>query len=550
MQAELKPSTDAPADILVIEVDGSQLPIHGDEPWKEAKVGLTYRQDAKTHRPVKSSARYVAVVGGQSEFAPLLEEALHIEDIDSAHTALPRRNPAFVANLVHGPSGDRVECPRMAKREHAIVIGGSMAGLLTAEVLSRHFQRVTLFERDSVEDTPQSRKGQPQTQHLHGLLAQGLVIIEDLFQGLSQELIAAGAVSGDMAEVMHWYQYGGHRLSFRSNLRNMTMTRPLLEQLVRRRVVANPKVTLAAQHDVVELLTTPDKARVVGVRVAAREPAEAKQTVEADWVVDTAGRGSRLPKWLEALGYVRPSETEVAAGIGYSTQQFKRDPAHTQLEMISPTAPAEKRGAFLFPVEGERWILTAGGYVGDHPPDDAAGLMNFVRGLPRPEIFDIVSRAQPLSDVVTYKFPVSLRRHYEKLERFPDGLLALGDALASLNPIYGQGMTLAAMEARTLGHCFGETPEPKPMWRKYFRAVAKIIDIPWSLAVVEDFRYPETKGEKPPLTDLINNYVAKVHKATQHDAVVYGQFLRVVNLMAPPTSLFSPGILVRVLARG
>ena len=274
------------------------------------------------------------------------------------------------------------------------------------------------------------------------------------------------------------------------------------------------------------------------------------EALEADLVVDASGRGSFTPKWLESFGYERPQETEVRSDIGYATREYRRAPEDanvTRIEMISPTAPHEKHGTFLFPIEGNRWIMTAGGYVGNHPPTSDAELLEFVRTLPAPDVYRVISNAEPLTEIVAYKYAASLRRHYEKLKRFPENLLVIGDAMASFNPIYGQGMTSAAMQTYALNDVLREHSSLQGLWRLYFKRVARVVDMPWQLTVGEDFRYPETKGVKPPLTDILNAYVDRVHKATQHDPVVYSQFLQVMNLMAPPASLMSPRILWRVL---
>ena len=438
------------------------------------------------------------------------------------------------------------------QRKHAIVIGGSLTGLLTARVLSNHFEKVTILERDPVHDMPESRKGQAQTRHLHGLLAQGLIIIKEYFPGIEQELIDGGAFVGDMGEFMHWYQYGGYRIHFKSNLVSMSMSRPFLEFHIRRRVLNLPNVTLIDSCAVNELVTNPDNDQILGVRVTKRSTENTPENINADLVVDASGRGSATPKWLESLGYARPQEIEVKARIGYTTREYRRrekDPSQVHIEMISPTAPFEKHGTFLFPIEDDRWIMTSGGYVGNHPPADEAGLLEFVRSLPAPDIFNIISKTEPLTEIITYKYPASLRRHYEKLTRFPEGYFVIGDAVASFNPIYGQGMTSAAMQTRVLDNVLRQHTNLSGIWRAYFKHVAKVVDIPWQLAVGEDFRYPETEGVKPPLTDFLNAYVEKVHKATQRDPVVYAQFLRVMNLMASPASLMSPGIMWRVLTR-
>jgi 2-polyprenyl-6-methoxyphenol hydroxylase-like FAD-dependent oxidoreductase len=431
-----------------------------------------------------------------------------------------------------------------------IVIGGSLTGLLTARVLSEYFEKVTILERDPIHNFPESRRGQAQTRHLHGLLPQGLLILKEYFPGIDDELAAGGALLGDLGERLHWYQYGGYRMKITSGLPSVSMSRPFLEFHIRRRVLELPNITLIDACAMEALVTSPNHKQVIGVRATKRTPENHSEILEADLVVDASGRGSATPKWLESLGYRRPLETEVKVRIGYATREYRRlekGPDRISVEMVSATAPAEKHGTFLFPIENDRWIMTAGGYIGDHPPADEAGLLEFVRSLPAPDIYNIIRDAEPMTEIITYKYPASLRRHYEKLKYFPEGLLVIGDALASFNPIYGQGMTSAAMQTKVLQQVLQQMPNLQGLWKPFFKQTAKVVAMPWQLAVGEDFRYPETEGKKPPFTDMINAYVEKVHKATQRDPVVYAQFLRVMSLMATPMSLMSPRIMWRVL---
>lgn len=431
-------------------------------------------------------------------------------------------------------------------RKHAIVIGASMAGLLAARVLSKHFEKVTVLERDPVQNQPESRKGQPQTQHIHALLAQGLTIIKEYFPGIDDELKAGGAFVGDTGQTVHWYQYGGFRKRFTSGLMGVTMSRPFLEYHVRRRLLALPNVTLIEQCAVNELLTNPEKTRVLGVNATRRAENNTPETIEADLVVDTSGRGSATPKWLESLGYERPPQGEVKINIGYSTQIYRRTDPDPSVEMISASAPAETGGVFLFPIEDDRWIMTAGGMAGVYPPADRAGLMEFVRKMPVPTIYDIVSQAEPIGEIITHRYPSSLRHDYHKLTRFPEGYLLMGDAVASFNPVYGQGMTSCAMQSRVLDETL-QQPDQQNLWKPYFKRLSRIVDLLWEMTVREDFRFPTTQGPKLPFTELINAFVVKAHQATQRDTVVYAQFIRVTNLMAPVSSLLTPEMLWRVL---
>ena len=435
--------------------------------------------------------------------------------------------------------------------KQAVVIGGSIAGLMTARVLSDHFAQVTILERDAVSLThPEARKGQPQARHLHGLLASGREVMTHYFPDLPQALVDNGAVVGDFGETMHWYMLGGYRKNFTMAVPSTTMSRPLLEHLIRVRVLALPNVTLRDNCGVRRLLTTADKKRITGVEIHQRGMAESTEQLFADLVIDCTGRGSRSPMWLADLGYEKPAVSEVKVNVGYATRVFRRTPADPRGKkwfLITPDAPRETRFGGVFPVEGERWICSLGGWLGDHAPLDNDSFLAFARSLPASDIYDIIADAEPLSDVVPHKFPASLRRHYEKLRCFPDGYLVLGDAISSFNPTYGQGMTSASLQAAELDKLLAKRKKLDGLAHLFFKRAARVIDIPWQLAVGEDFRFPETTGPKPPGTDLINRYVTKVHQATLHDEVVGMAFLRVMNLMAPPQSLFHPRILWRVL---
>ena len=441
----------------------------------------------------------------------------------------------------------------MAKLPHAVVIGGSMAGLLTARALSSHFVRVTLIERDEIHDAPESRKGQPQTHHVHGLLAHGTELLERLFPGLVAELAAEGAMVADMGESMRWYCQGGYRATLRYGRQGVIMSRPLLEWRVRRRVAALPNVTLRGGRGVVGLETTPDRGRVTGVRLAAQDGTA--ELLAADLVVDASGRGSPSPRWLAVLGYPAPPESQVRVNVGYATRVVERtadDPLNGKWVMVTPEAPRERRGGLAFPIEGGRWIVSLGGWYGDHPPTDADGFLAHARSLPAPEIADILTRCTPLSDIRPYKYSASLRRHYERLERFPEGYLVLGDAVCSFNPIYGQGMTSAAMQATALDALLTARAATgiDGIARPFFQQVAAVIDMPWQLAVGEDFRWPEADGPKPRAADLIHRYLDLVNRASHHDPAVSHAFLDVMNLLRPPASLFAPPILIRALLYG
>ena len=297
------------------------------------------------------------------------------------------------------------------------------------------------------------------------------------------------------------------------------------------------------------LQTNFNRDRVIGIIVEQHDDSATQRSLTADLVVDVTGRSSRSGQWLEDLGYEPPFASKVHVDVGYATRIYRRDPedprSHTWI-LNSPAPPQTNFGGII-PIEGDRWIVSVGGWHGNWAPTTETGFLEFVRGLPSPDIYDIISQSEALSEIVPYKFPFSLRRYYERLKRFPVGYLVLGDAVSSFNPTYGQGMSVAALEVVELDRLLTENVSPTHLAQTFFQRIAKIIDIPWRLAVGEDFRFPQTTGIKPLGTDFINLYATWVHRTTLHDPVVGETFLQVMNLMIQPICLLYPRIVLRVL---
>lgn len=365
-------------------------------------------------------------------------------------------------------------------RNHAVVIGGSMAGMLAARVLAERFERVTIVERDRYPEGAENRRGVPQGRHTHGLLASGREIIERLFPGISESLLESGAVACDVCRDGYWFQQGGPLARVASGLDGFVASRPLIEAAVRERVRRLENVRVVEDCAVEGLLT--GEGRVTGVRTA-RGP------MEADLVVDASGRGSRAPGWLSELGYEKAEEERVEIALAYTTRWFRRDPdcGAPPIVVIPPT-PDGKRGGVMLAQEGGRWTVTLIGHFGHVAPEELDGFIDYSGTLPSSLIHDVIRQAEPLSEPMSARFPASIRRRYERLTRFPKGFLVAGDAICSFNPAYGQGMTAAAFQALELGRAIDAG------WgglaRRFFAGAAKVVDIPWSIAVGNDLRMP------------------------------------------------------------
>jgi 2-polyprenyl-6-methoxyphenol hydroxylase-like FAD-dependent oxidoreductase len=417
-----------------------------------------------------------------------------------------------------------------------------MGGLLAARVLANHFGEVLLFDRDAVPGDVAHRKGVPQGQHAHALLQSGRHAIESFFPGFQEELIAQGAIAGDYRTV-RWFDNGVYHTRF-DGLEGLLVSRPRLEAHARQRLAALPNVRITAQHDVDALIFSDD--RVSGVRVKP-VAAGAAQDLTADLVVDATGRGSQSPAWLERAGFPRPQEELVKVGLGYATRIFQRDPSHMDGDTatVCPSAPPARRGGVALAMEGGRWMVTIFGMLGDHPPTDEAGFIAFAKTLPAPDIYNIVSSATPISEPVPFKFPQSTRRRYDKLDRFPAGYLVFGDAFCSFNPIYGQGMSSSALQATALNQCLASGDES--LARRFFKAAAKVVEAPWTMAVGGDLRYDAVEGPRTGMVKFINWYLGKLHIAAAGDPQVALAFHRVANLLDPPPAILKPSIALRVM---
>ncbi len=423
-----------------------------------------------------------------------------------------------------------------------------MAGLLAARVLADYFEQVVLLERDSFAAPGENRKGVPQGKHTHVLLERGRRIMEECLPGLTADLVALGAVNiADVSLSVRWFHSGGFHQPGASGISGIGVSRPTLEAAVRRRVLSLPNVRARENCSVLGLVTTPDRSRVRGVRLVDRQAGSAEQTMLADLVVDASGRGSRSPAWLEKLGYGRPAEVEVRVGVGYTTCFYRRRPEHIPglSGIVIFTTPPVKRMGVMLAQDGDRWVVTLGGYLGDHAPTDYPHFLEFARSLATPDIYNFIKGAKALGEPVAYKFPANLRHRYEELPRFPQGYLVFGDALCSFNPIYGQGMTVAAMEAVALGECLATGQGH--LAGRFFAKASSIIDLSWSSTIGNDLSFPEVQGRRTPMIRFLNWYIGKLHGAAHADAHLSIAFLKVINMVAPPPTILHPRIVWRVL---
>lgn len=434
---------------------------------------------------------------------------------------------------------------------HAIVIGGSIAGLATARVLSRYFEQVTIIERDRRPEDTDFRSGVPQAKHPHVLLKRGLLALETLFPGFEKEITVAGAVTIDFGKNVEWYAFGRWRPHYEPSLTTFGVSRPLIEQTIRYRLESDPGITFLDQTEVVRLESDKGWERATGVQIRSRNKKRIEKISEVDLIVDASGRDSRAVYWLKNLAYPQPKITMVSAFPGYASRFYEIPPGMDFSVMyIQPEPPRVKRGAVAIALDGNRLHLALVGMAKDYPPTDEEDFLNFLASLPDKRLYDLIKKAKPLSPIVGYRQAENILHHYHEQTRWLDNFILIGDSVCAFNPVYGQGITIALTGALKLDELLAEQSQLSGLALKFQRALARKIQAPWKAAVNEDTRWlPITAGVIKPdfQTSIQMGLIKKVMIASTKDPKVAEVFYRVINMVASPTELFQPGMLARIL---
>lgn len=434
----------------------------------------------------------------------------------------------------------------------AIVMGASIAGLWTARALSDYFEEVLVLERDQLPEGPEYRSGAPQARQYHTLLESGLRQMRKWFPGLEEELIAAGAVPYDPIGDLR-LRVGDFWFSrFPSDSQLLSCSRLLLESSIRRRLRQNPCIHFVEGVEVVGLQSDAAKQRVTGVRVRSRRAAtgqqEADAVYEGDLVIDALGRRSQTPQWLREIGYSAPEENEVDSFLGYVTRRYKRKP-NTPIMLLLATPPDHPYGALVFPEENDTMVVFIGGVNKRYPPTDPEEFDQFVHVL-GPEFEEALKGAEPISQPYGYRGTSSRWRHYEQLKRWPKRFVVLGDAFCGFNPVYGQGMSVAAMSAAALADRIQQSSNLDGIAKPTLKEIARITQSAWLLATSSDLQWPDTQGGKVGngLIDRFGRwYIGKLLETTFTDKEVRLTLVAVNQLVKPGTAFFAPGIFLRVM---
>lgn len=426
---------------------------------------------------------------------------------------------------------------RQRRFEHVVVVGASLAGLFAAAASCGEGRRVTVIERDALPPAAEPRPGVPQGHQPHVLLYRGLVALEELLPGIEAELIAAGAVAFDTGDVV-WLGEDGWAPHGVRQFPVVSATRPLLEHLVSNRVRRLPGVQIL------------DCTRVhsIGRRGDGWSVVTTAGVIEADLVVDASGRTSRLPVWLAQCGVRSAAVSEVDARIGYAARLYAVAPGLVQVAGVvvgqTPQIPA---GGMALPVEGDRWIVAAVGSGDRRPPRDAAGYEAFLRELRDPVVAELISCGEPLGDVHVHRQTANRRHHYERIRDWPPGLLVVGDALCAFDPVYGQGIAVAAGEALLLRRAL-ESGLRAGGERALLRAFSAAVSLPWSIAAGEDLRLPSSTGSQTLVQRLLSAWTRELGRlATHGHERAQSSVARVYHLMASPLLLFHPALFAGAL---
>ncbi|MEM1256601.1 MAG: FAD-dependent monooxygenase [Cyanobacteria bacterium P01_H01_bin.21] len=441
------------------------------------------------------------------------------------------------------------------KLEHAIVIGGSIAGLFAAKVVSEVFHRVTLIERDSLPQIPQPRRGVPQSVQPHVLFTRGFQIMEQHFPGLGEALATAGAVTIDWGREFHLFSLGGWNATFdgESQLQSVTCSRYLLETVIRQQVAKLPNVQFLDGCKVQGLVMA--GSAIQGVRYQRLGDSK-NTTLTAQLVVDASGRGSAAPHWLQQLGVTPPPQTRVDGGLGYATRRYQiPDSAQPDCKvmLIGHEPPDQPRLGYLAQIENDQWIATLGGYGKQYPPLDTEGFLAFAQTLEQPHFYQAICNAEPCSDIMAHRATANRLYHYEKIA-LPSGFVALGDAVCALCPVYGQGMTVSALSSLVLQRWLAEVQahEGDLDGTTFQKQLARSNASPWSLATMRDSGFAftqgaiESKGLSKVMGKVLLGYIQRLLKQTQQDGEMHLRMMEMAHLLRSPASLFHPQIVGKV----
>ena len=428
-------------------------------------------------------------------------------------------------------------------RKKAIVVGGSITGLLAAHVLSNHFEDVTLIEKDNYPNDDVPRKGVPQANHVHILLVKGKMILENFFPELEKDLLKKGANKIDFLDDSRYRLPSGWAPKFKSGIITFACTRILLENTIRDQIKKNSKIKIEQGVHITSL----------GLEKQNKIYAKTKdgKEIQGDLIVDCTGRNTKTPSWLEDIGFSKPKETKIDSFIRYSTRRYippKKDRNWKMLVILNKPTSNPRIGG-IYPIEDGKWLVGLYSIGKDYPPTDEKGFLDFTKHLESQELYESLKDAVPDSEIFGYHVQGSRKYHYEEMTEWPENFIVLGDAVSVFNPFYGQGITSAALGAREFDDMLANHNLDQDFAKKFQKRLAKAISLPWVLGTSEDLRWPTTVGDKPTtITKMVQNHAQKVLLLAPNSNLATKSFLEMMHMIKSPGVIYHPLILLQLVA--
>ncbi|KXY47632.1 FAD-dependent oxidoreductase [Bacillus toyonensis] len=431
----------------------------------------------------------------------------------------------------------------------AIVIGGSMAGKFAAKALSTSFKEVIILEVGDKWDGKASRKRVPQSDHPHVLLKGGEKAIEELFPTITNELIKAGSIINNFTRDLKWHQFGLWKQPFIGEVHIIQQSRPLLEWHIQKRIDQISNITITYKTLVNGLLVDGKLNKVCGVKVKYLETGM-QEEVHADIVVDASGFGSKSIEWLREYE-IEVQEEKVRIDLFYATKMFQLK-ENEELDccnmLMSPSFPENPYGVLIQTIEDNRYFVTFSGYANEKAPQTDDEFYDFAENLSISNVTDFLNKAEGITDIKTYKIPYQVRRRFDLVNNVPEGLLVVGDAQCRFDPVFGQGVSVAAMEAHQLQLLLQSRKQlDKTFTQQFYKKTADIIEIPWDMTTTEISRHPQLKRELTTKQKFQLWYTKQIYRLSASDSDVYIRLVRVMNLIRSPFHLFHPKVLLAVL---
>ncbi|MHB1676484.1 MAG: NAD(P)/FAD-dependent oxidoreductase [Sulfuriferula sp.] len=433
----------------------------------------------------------------------------------------------------------------------AIILGASIAGLLAARVLAPHFERILLIERDSLPDAPNYRTGTAQAQHAHILLRRGLLGLEKLFPNFIDDIIQAGGVMTNATRDWFTLFPMGALPRFDSDFEFLCASRPLIEHTLRNKLMAQfTNVAIRDQCKIMTLTLAVDAPPRIGLQALHSTELE---VLTADLVIDATGRNSHMPNWLRQQGFGSVRKTEVTPYLGYATRLYSGIslPFATRACIIMAKDPAMTRGGVLLPIENNQYLCTLYGFSKDYPPTDDDGFLKFAKSLRSDIIYRAIAGAQATTQAKAFIKNTSSYQHYAENNSWPQGLLVMGDAVCSFNPIYGQGITAALLATEALADTVHNIRLSHNRWvRTTQRKIVRAYRSPWTISTNEDQRWPGTGGPKPGMAiRVLHRFADRLGTAATRDLHIAYTYIQVLHMMSSPAALLKPAMLMRIMRR-